>query len=105
MNTKHYAYPWKVDDVKIDWTKDTEKNARIAINDGVMTVYVSDEQLPDVPLRIIAEAYARDYDHNGNDEGYSVAEIEHFTTHHKAKFAFNGRGAFEWQTNREFVSY
>lgn len=91
--------------MKIDWNKDDDTNARLTINDGVMTSYVSEDQLPDeFSLREIAESYAKAYDHNGNDDGYVVAQIEDVTDNDCVTFAFDGRGNFEWQTARTYLS-
>ena len=92
--------------MKIDWNKDSNENARLTVNDGVMTSYVSDDQLPDeFTLRAVAEVYASKYDHNGNDESYVVARIEDVTDSDIHTFAFDGNGNFEWDSNRDYLSY
>ena len=90
--------------MKIEWNKDSHKNARLAINDGVMTNYVSEDQLPEsFDLREVAECYASTYDHNGNDDGYVVAQVEDMDDGETHLFAFDGHGNFEWNTRRDFV--
>lgn len=92
--------------MKIDWNKDSNKNARLSVNDGVMTSYVSEDQLPDeFTLRAVAEAYADKYDHTGNDDSYVVARIEDITDSDIHTFAFDGNGNFEWDTDRDYLSY
>lgn len=92
--------------MKIDWNKDSNKNARLTVNDGVMTSYVSEDQLPDeFTLRAVAEAYADKYDHTGNDDSYVVARIEDVTDSDIHTFAFDGNGNFEWDTDRDYLSY
>ena len=88
----------------IHWNKDNSENGRVSINDGVETVYVSEDQLPDqFCLSDIAEAYAASYDHNGLD-GYSIARIVDLHDGEKHTFAFAQDGSFDWDTHREFVS-
>ena len=92
--------------MKIDWNKDSHNNARLTVSDGVMTSYVSEDQLPDgFSMRGVAEAYARAYDHNGNDDGYVVAQIDDLTDNDRTTFAFDGNGNFEWDTTRDFIHY
>jgi hypothetical protein len=91
---------------KINWNQDSRKNARLTVSDGVTTCYVSDDQLPEeFTLREVAEAYARSYDHNGNDDTLTVAENEDLTDCDKWRFAFDGHGNFEWDTDRDFIHY
>jgi hypothetical protein len=89
---------------KIDWNKDSHKNARLAINDGVMTSYVSEEQLAEkFSLHEIAEAYASTYDHSGENDSYAVCKIEDTDDGEAHTFAFDGNGKFEWDTDRQFL--
>ena len=91
--------------MKIDWNKDSRDEARIAVSDAVMTSYVSEAQLPDeFSLSDIAREYARTYDHAGNDSGYVVAQITDMSDDETITFAFDGRGGFEWRTDRAYVS-
>jgi hypothetical protein len=90
--------------MKIDWNKDSHKNGRLAVNDGIVTNYVSEAQLPDeFDMRAVAEDYANTYDHNGNDDGYVAAQIEDIDDGETHSFAFDGHGNFEWRTRRDFV--
>lgn len=92
--------------MNINWNKDTRANARLLVSDGVITSYVSEDQLHDgFTLRQAAEAYAATYDHNGNDNGYVVAQIEDLTDGDSMPFAFDAAGNFEWNTARDFVHY
>jgi len=89
--------------IKIEWNKDSHKNARLSVTDGVITNYISEAQLPEeFSLHEIAESYASTYDHNGNDDGYVVAKIEDTDDGEEHTFAFNGNGNFEWNTRRDF---
>lgn len=90
--------------MKLDWNKDSRENARLAVSDGVITNYVSEDQLPDeIHMRAVAEAYASGYDHNGNEDGYVVADIEDLSDGERHVFAFDGNGNFEWDTTRQFL--
>jgi hypothetical protein len=79
------------------------------VNDGVETVYVSEDQLPEnFSMCEVAEAYAAKYDHNGED-GWSVAKIVDLTDEETHVFAFNRTGLncagqFEWDTERQYLS-
>lgn len=87
--------------MKIDWNKDNEDEARFSVNDGVETVYVSEDQLPvEFSMCEVAEAYASTYDHNGED-GWSVAQIVDLTDNETHKFAFNRAREFDWNTTAE----
>ena len=87
--------------MKINWTESREDTSRISIDDGVITNYADDADLPEgFTLRAVAEAYARSYDHNGNDETFAVAEIEDLDDGETRRFAFDGNGNFEWDTGR-----
>lgn len=87
--------------IKINWNRDSIENARLAVGDAVITNYVSADQLPaKFSLRSVAESYARTYDHNGDDDGYVVAEIEDLSDSDRHTFAFDGHGNFEWDTDR-----
>lgn len=90
--------------MKIDWNKDSRKNARLSVSDDVITNYVSENQIPDEGFVMleVAQAYASTYDHNGNDDGYVVAEITDLDDGEERRFAFDGHGDFEWDTNRNF---
>lgn len=87
--------------MKIDWTECITGESRISINDDVTTSYADESDLPEqFSLREIAESYAKTYDHNGNDETFTVAEIEDLYDGETHRFAFNGNGDFEWDTDR-----
>ena len=91
---------------RIDWNKDNEDNARLAISDGSITSYISEDQLEDeFTLREIAQSYARSYDHNGTDDEYAVCEIDDLADDESVRFAFDGHGNFEWRTDRQYLSY
>ncbi len=91
--------------LKINWNKDSHKNARVSVNDGVMTSYVSEDQLPEkFSLAEIAEAYAATYDHNGNDDSFAVCKIEDTDDGEAHTFAFGGNGNFEWDTRRDYIT-
>lgn len=91
--------------MKINWNIDGQEDARISISDGAETVYVSEEQLPEeFTLRVIAEEYARTYDHNGNEDTYAVCIIEDMDDGEEHTFAFDGNGNFEWNTSRQYTS-
>jgi hypothetical protein len=70
----------------------------------VETVYVSEDQITDgeeiESMRSVAIAYANGYDHNGNNDEYTVAEIEDTHDDETHRFAFDGCGNFEWDTDR-----
>lgn len=88
---------------QINWAEE-RSNASLSVNDGVITSYTSD--LLDVrDMRDFAESYASTYDHNGNDYGWVVAKIENIANGAVVTFAFDGLGNFEWETDRDFVSY
>ena len=92
--------------MKSDWNKDSYDEARLAVSDGIVTSYVSENQLPEeFTLRQVAEKYAQGYDHNGNDDEYSVCVIEDLSDGEMARFAFDGRGDFEWRTDRQHLIY
>jgi hypothetical protein len=92
--------------MKIKWNQDRQDNARLTVSDGVITNYVSADQLPDeFSLHDVAKAYAETYDHNGNDDGYVVAEVEDAKDGERHVFAFDGHGNFEWNTRRDFIHY
>lgn len=87
----------------INWTESRTDDSRISINDSVITSYADESDLPDnFSLREIAEAYAKTYDHNGNDDTFSVAEIKDFYDGETRRFAFDGHGNFEWDADRRF---
>ena len=87
--------------MKIDWTEISTEDSRISITDDVITSYADESDLPEqFSLREIAEAYAQTYDHNGNDETITVAEIEDLYDGETHRFAFDGGGNFEWDTDR-----
>ena len=87
--------------MKINWTESRTEDSRISINDDVITNYADESDLPEqFSLREIAEAYAKTYDHNGNDETFTVAEIEDLDDGETRRFAFDGNGNFEWDTDR-----
>ena len=87
--------------MKIDWTEFVNVDSRISINDDVITVYADKSDLPDpFSLREIAEAYAKTYDRNGNDDTFTVATIEDLYDGETHRFAFDGNGNFEWDTDR-----
>lgn len=89
---------------KIDWNKDREEEARLAVSDGVMACYVSEDQLPgEFTLKQIAQIYAHGYDHNGEDDEFVVAEIEDLADDELVWFAFDGHGNFEWRTDRQYT--
>ena len=89
---------------KIDWNRDREEEARLAVSDGVQTCYVSEDQLPEeFTLRQVAEKYAHGYDHNGADDEFVVAEIEDLADDELVRFAFDGHGNFEWPTHRQYT--
>ena len=89
---------------RIDWNKDREEGARLAVSDGVQTCYVSEDQLPDdFTLRQVAFQYAGGYDHNGYDDEFVVAEIEDLSDDELVRFAFDGHGNFEWRTHRQYT--
>ena len=91
---------------RIDWNKDREEGARLAVSDGAQTCYVSEDQLPDeFTLRQVAFQYAGSYDHNGTDDEFAVAEIEDLSDDEVVRFAFDGNGNFEWRTDRQYLSY
>ena len=92
--------------MKIDWNKDSYDEARLAVSDGTQTCYISEEQLEaGFTLREIALAYATGYDHNGEDDEFVVAEIEDLSDNELVLFAFDGRGGFEWRTDRQHLIY
>jgi len=98
----------KTTEIKITGTyadyKSSEREARLSVNDGVETVYVSEDQLPEnFSMCEVAEAYAAKYDHNGED-GWSVARIVDLTDEETHDFAFNRAGQFEWDTEREWLT-
>ena len=87
--------------MKINWTESRDDTSRISINDDVITNYADEDDLPEgFTLRAVAEAYAKTYDHNGNDETFTVAEIEDLDDGETRRFAFDGHGNFEWDTDR-----
>jgi hypothetical protein len=87
--------------MKITWTESRTEESRISVSDDVITNYATEDGLPEqFGLREIAEAYAGSYDHNGNDETFTVAEIEDLDDGETHRFAFNGNGNFEWDTAR-----
>jgi hypothetical protein len=87
--------------MKLNWTESRTDDSRISVDDGVITVYAAEDDLPDqFTLREIAESYAADYDHSGNDETFTVAEIEDLDDGETHRFAFDGNGHFEWDTDR-----
>lgn len=87
--------------MKINWTESRTEDSRISINDDVITNYADESDLPEqFSLREIAETYAKTYDHNGNDETFTVAEIEDLDDGETHRFAFDGNGNFEWDTDR-----
>ena len=89
---------------KIDWNKDREEEARLAVSDGIQTCYVSEVQLEDgFTLRLVAEDYASGYDHNDLDDEFVVAEIEDLADDELVRFAFDGHGNFEWRTLRQYT--
>ena len=89
---------------RIDWNKDREEGARLAVSDGVQTGYVSEDQLEDgFTLRQVAEDYATGYDHNDFDDEFVVAEIEDMSDDELVWFAFDGHGNFEWRTDRQYT--
>ena len=89
---------------KIDWNKDREDDARLAVSDGIHTCYISEDQLDDgFTLRKMAEEYADGYDHNGYDDEFVVAEIEDLFDDELVWFAFDGHGNFEWRTSRQYT--
>ena len=89
---------------KIDWNRDKEKHARLAVSDGVQTCYVSEDQLEDgFTLRQVAEDYATGYDHNDFDDEFVVAEIEDMSDDELVRFAFDGHGNFDWRTHRQYT--
>ena len=89
---------------KIDWNLDREEQARLAVSDGQQTCWVSEDQLPDeFTLREIAFAYARNYDHNGYGDEFTVAEIEDLVDGELVRFAFDGNENFEWRTDRQYT--
>lgn len=86
---------------QIDWNKDDKARARLSVSDEVMTHYVSADQLPEeFTLEDVARAFTIGYDHGGLREGYSVCEITDLEDEETHSFAFDGRGNFEWNTNR-----
>lgn len=88
---------------KIDWNRDGEENARLAISDGSDTCYVSEEQLPEeFTLRQVAFQYASTYDHSGYEDEFSVCEIEDLSSDRLVRFAFDGH-SFEWRTDRQYT--
>ena len=92
--------------MKIDWNKDSYDEARLAVSDGIVTSYVSENQLPEeFALRQVAEEYARGYDHNGYGDEFTVAEIEDLVDGELVRFAFDGNENFEWRTDRQYLSY
>jgi hypothetical protein len=91
--------------MNINWTETCTEESRISINDGVIPVYADESDLPDeFTLREVALAYAEKYDHNGNSEGFVVAIVEDLMTGDPRRFAFNGEGNFEWDTDRDWIS-
>lgn len=87
--------------MKINWTESRDNTSRISISDDVITNYVDENDLPEgFTLLAVAEAYARTYDHNGNNETVTVAEIEDLDDGETYRFAFDGNGNFEWDTAR-----
>ena len=87
--------------MKINWTESRDDASRISISDDVITSYVDEDDLPDgFTLLAVAKAYAKAYDHNGNKKTFTVAEIEDLGDGETRRFAFNGNGDFEWDTNR-----
>lgn len=90
--------------MKYDWntSKATPANSRISVNDGVTTCHLTEGQLPeDFSLRDLAESYASTYDHNGTDETYAICEIEDLSDGESHRFAFDGKGNFEWNSSRQ----
>lgn len=87
--------------MRIKWTESRTEDSRISINDDVMTSCAAESDLPDqFTLREIAKEYAASYDHNGNDESFTVAEIEDLADGETRCFAFDGRGNFKWDITR-----
>jgi hypothetical protein len=87
--------------MKINWTESRTEDARIFVNDDVITSYATEDDLPEqFGLREIAEVYAASYDHNGNEETFTVAEIEDLADGETHRFAFAANGNFEWDTAR-----
>lgn len=88
--------------LKIDWNKDSKSNARIEISDGVVTHYVSEDQLPEeFRMAEIAEAFTRGYDHGDTSDTYAVGWIKDLDDEETHDFAFDGHGNFEWDTDRQ----
>lgn len=91
--------------MKINWNKDSQEDARYEVSDGVMTHYVSEEQIMALDEEIasmfsVAEAFSKGYDHGGADDTYAVCSILDIEDGEKHDFAFDGHGNFEWDTDR-----
>lgn len=92
--------------LKIDWNKDNEDNARYSVCDGVCSHYVSEEQMAIEGDKIaamydVAEAFTRGYDHAGTDDIFAICRIEDLVDGEAHSFAFDGHGNFEWDTRRQ----
>lgn len=87
--------------LQIDWNKDNKENARLAVSDGMVTHYVSVEQLPEeFFMEDVARAFTVGYDHGDEADTYAVCEITDLEDEETHDFAFDGKGNFEWDTKR-----
>lgn len=88
--------------LNIDWNKTSHQNARLAVSDGVMTHYVSEDQLPeDFSMSEVAQAFTQGYDHNGTEDTFAVCTVEDLEDGECHRFAFDGDDNFEWNTHRQ----
>lgn len=93
--------------MKIDFTHESKtEDSRYWITDVCTSSYVdeSDISLPEgkvMSMYDVAKAYAKTYDHNGNDDEFAVCNIEDLEDGESFNFAFDGNGNFEWKTRRQ----
>jgi len=93
--------------LKIDWNLTEKDNARYSVRDSETTCYVAEEQMILIPgqdgiasMKAVAMTYAANYDHSGTEGEYAVCVITDELDGEEHDFAFDGRGNFEWDTNR-----
>ena len=92
--------------MRIDWNEDSKENGRYYITDAVMGHYISEEQISDgegeiAGMEVVARMFSKGYDHSGNPDEYAVCDITDLADDESHAFAFDGRGNFEWDTDRQ----